>query len=378
MKQYLDYFSRELPFGIAQTGKSFRREVSPEPFIRLREFSQAEIEYFFDPNNVHHPQYDKIKNKRLPLLTAKNQESKTDMSEITIESAVDTQIICNEIMAYFLAKVYELAIYIGLHPKKIRFRQHLSNEMSHYAIQCWDLECLLFEDNSWLECVGIAHRGSHDLSAHNIKDAFTMKGKTFTNQIKKSLNVPELKAMGLDYIEILKFQKDHSVEEIIEKYKLTEKCIKVSENKVWDTFVPNVIEPSVGLDRLCYAMFVQNLYVRNEADNPLKKEENKRVVLRLPKCISRYDYAVFPLSNNKELIAIVMDIMSSLRNKRFRCFTDLGSINIGKRYIRADELGIPACITVDFASLEDQKVTVRDRDTMKQIRIAIDAVKGFG
>ncbi|AYV81801.1 MAG: glycyl-tRNA synthetase [Harvfovirus sp.] len=368
MKQYLDYFARELPFGIAQTGKSFRREVNPQPFIRLREFSQAEIEFFFCPSETNHKLYDSVKSVTIPILTAKNQEMGCDVTCIEIGVGVDSGIICNEIMGYFLGKIFELALYIGLDPDAIRFRQHLPNEMAHYAIQCWDLECLVF--GSWLECVGCAHRGAHDLTAHNIKDAFLMKG-TYTTKIEKSFNVKEMNRVGLNHVEIFKAEKElkKSVEELVEEFQIPESCVRLKEVKIWNTYIPNVIEPSVGIDRLCYAMLVHNLFVRAESPS--------RMVLRLRRCVARYDYAVFPLSNDSELIGIVMEIISALKNKRLKCFTDLSSVNIGKRYIRADELGVAHSITVDFLSLKDGKVTVRDRDSMEQVRIAIGAVKEY-
>lgn len=154
-------------FGIARIGHSYRKEISPEINIRMKEFTQADIEYFVDPLDKNHPYYDQVSDTVIPILSSQMQaEGSSDHSFMTIDDAVKNGIIDNTVMAYFIGKIYKFAIEVGLKHDAIRFRQHLPNEMSHYAIQCFDLETYVRGD--WLECVGCADRGQHDLLCHKV------------------------------------------------------------------------------------------------------------------------------------------------------------------------------------------------------------------
>ena len=420
MKQYLDYFANKLPFGIAQVGPSFRREVSSQPFVRLRSFNQMEIEYVFDPQAPTHRLFDQVRGRVLRLLPTSSQTEGTGVRLMTVGRAVRSGLICNQIMGYFLAKLQEFAEGVGLDPTRIRFRQHLPNEMAHYALQCWDLECQVF--TQWLECAGCAHRGDHDLRAHNVKDVFTMKRNTYTTKTDKTINIKELKKRGLDFKAVARALAPPSVEEIVKRFSLPapcadalralrasasatpptpatpieelattyalsdecvalcrhtpksvdqiitefavpEDCVVSHETKVWDTFIPHVLEPSIGLDRVCYALLVQNICRR--------LGDEKRIVLRLCRAVSPYNVAVFPLSNQPELNAVVDMIVTLLTGHGLRCLTEYSSVSIGKRYVRADEIGVDRCITVDFDTLSDNAVTIRTRDTMAQVRVPI-------
>lgn len=365
MKQYLDYFGK-LPFGIAQVGKSFRKEISPQPFIRLKEFTQTEIEYIFDPMNEDHKLFDEVKDYIIPLFSSTDQISKGKYVYLKISEAVKNGTICNQIMGFFLGKIYEFSEYIGLDVSKIRFRQHLQNEMAHYAVQCWDLECQI--GNKWLECIGCAHRGYYDLTAHNIGNVFNIKREKYSIRQEKSLNIKDLKNnTDIDVRSIL--QEINStinieLDEIIKKYNIPSDYVLIKETKVWDSFIPNVIEPSIGIDRICYALIAHNLCKRENDEN--------RKVLRLNKIISPYNVAIFQLSTKPELNEIVKNIVKILSNVGFKCYTEFSSISIGKRYVRADEIGINNCITVDFKTLDDNCVTIRSRDSMEQIRVEIN------
>jgi glycyl-tRNA synthetase len=381
MDQYLEYFGNKLPFGIAQTGKSYRKEISTQPFIRLKEFTQAEIEYIFDPKNPFHNEYDKIKHNILPLLPAtlidstnnqnQSKHQQTEITMITIEEAVNCGIINNQILGFWLFKIYEFCKYIGLNT--FRFRQHLPNEMSHYAVQCWDLECLCFD--SWLECIGLAHRGSYDLTAHNIKNIFLIKdNSTFTT---KSISKINLKAVFLKYgpsigKEIAKYELAHSgqnndyVEYLVNKYNLDNDCITVDKINIFDTFIPHIIEPSFGIDRLCYAVITQNCYKRTIDLN--------RVVIQLNRNIAPYEVSVFYLVGTLAMKTIVNDIVSNLSNNNIKVYTDLTNANIGKKYVRADEIGIPHAITVDHETILNNTVTLRDITTMEQQRYHINDI----
>ena len=134
----------------------------------------------------------------------------------------------------------------------------------------------------------------------------------------------------------------------------------------YQEYFPHIIEPSFGIDRLIYAVLEQNFWAREKDPN--------RVVLSLPSFLTPYDIAVFQLSKNEKLNNKVTEIINLLRDTGFKCYTDSSSVNIGKKYVRCDEIGIKFAITVDFDSLNDNKVTIRDRDLMKQVRVNIDDI----
>ena len=141
--------------------------------------------------------------------------------------------------------------------------------------------------------------------------------------------------------------------------------LKYRDPETGEEFWPHVIEPSMGVDRLLLAVMLET-YV----------EDKERVVLKLPAKLAPYKAAVFPLLANKpELIKLAKKIYDDLRKKFFVAWDDRG--NIGKRYYAQDEIGTPFCITVDFESLDNKDVTVRDRDTIKQVRIKIDKLEGY-
>jgi glycyl-tRNA synthetase len=368
----MENYLRELqsfPFGISQVGKSYRKEISPQPFKRLREFTQFETEYFFDPLSQSHASYDEISELYIPVLSQLDQNLGTRIPKnIQIKYAVDNGIICNEIMAYFLGKVFEFAKSLNLDLTKIRFRQHLENEMAHYAVQCWDLECDIY--GNWLECVGCAHRGSYDLKAHNLNNVFDIKRNTFTIKKELSMNIKELKAL-VNYKEILADMNINkmSVIETISKYNLSDKYVSSKNVNRWDTFIPNCIEPSIGIDRLFYTMLVHNLYKRSDNVD--------RLVLTLTKKISPFPCAIFALSNKPSLIEKVKYVTSELNGANIKYFLDNSGASIGKKYVRMDQIGVQYCITVDFNTLMDNCVTIRSRDNMEQIRITIDLIVKF-
>lgn len=136
-----------------------------------------------------------------------------------------------------------------------------------------------------------------------------------------------------------------------------------------ESFVPHVIEPTWGVDRSVLAVLVEHYMEEGEGDN-------KRVYLKLPPKLAPYKAAVFPLLKNKpELVAKAQEIYKALRQDYLVAWDDRG--NVGKRYYSQDEIGTPYCITVDFDTLEDNAVTVRDRDTGEQVRIAVDKLSSY-
>lgn len=293
---------KKLPLGVAQTGRAYRNEISPrQGLIRLREFSQAEIEYFVFPHEKKHARFGEVAKTELKLLPA---ESEKEIS-ISAGEAVEKRIIAHELLAYFIARTKEFLVEIGIPEEKIRFRQHEKHERAHYAIDCWDAE-VLTENFSWIEVVGIADRGDYDLKAHS-----KASGKKLT---------------AFD-------GKNH--------------------------VIPHVIEPSFGIDRIFYCV-IETAY----------KEQEKRKFLKLERSIAPYLAAVFPLLTKEELVKKSEEVLTLLKNKNIFCYHDTKG-SIGRRYARADEIGVAFSITIDFQTLADNTVTVRDRDTTEQKRVEI-------
>lgn len=165
-KRLLDFNAGKLPFAAAQIGTAFRNEISPRSgLIRVREFTMAEIEHFVDTNDKTHPKFDSVSGVKVPLYSACAQMDGKLPVEMTLQQALKDGTISNETLAYFLGRIYLFMVHIGLDPRKIRFRQHLSNEMAHYAKDCWDAE--VKTTYGWVECVGCADRSCFDLQQHS-------------------------------------------------------------------------------------------------------------------------------------------------------------------------------------------------------------------
>ena len=153
----------KMPVVAAQIGKSFRNEITPKNgLIRLREFCMAEIEHFVDPDDKSHKKYDSIKHDVVRLFQKETQVTTGEVLEMTLEKAINTKIIENETMAYYISRISTFLISIGIRPEYLRFRQHLDTEMAHYASDCWDAE--IYTSMGWIECVGIADRACYDLN----------------------------------------------------------------------------------------------------------------------------------------------------------------------------------------------------------------------
>lgn len=394
-KSCKQFLQKEPPFGIAQTGSSFRKEISPQQFIRMREFTQQEIEYFFDPQNKCHHSFDKYKDTIVSLFSSQLQTEKRNIIQMTIEDAVKNKIISSNLMAYFIARIYLFVISVGLKYDKIRFRQHMQNEMAHYSVECWDLETFVNDD--WLECIGIADRGCYDLKAHGM-DLIAQRNITpvevITQKIKPNMKLIVEKhgaqaSKIKNILQDLQENKDEfknmentgkifidSNEYLIEKnmYTVTEeKKLKTDEK-----YCPHVLEPSIGTDRLIYSILEQN-YFQRECDilkDPVVSgnRETKRNVLSLPQKLAPYEVAIFPLSKKDVFNETIKKIIEMLILDKISYFTDNSSTSIGKKYTRADEMGIKYAITIDFESLVNGCVTIRERDSMKQIRVKIEDI----
>ncbi|MFH1470279.1 MAG: glycine--tRNA ligase [Candidatus Micrarchaeota archaeon] len=302
------YSGSKLPLGIAQIGKSFRNEISPrQGLIRLREFSQMELEYFFDPEKGSHIRFEKLKGTKIRLYLREEQANNSEKClDTTVGEAVSKGILPNEIFAYYMALTQLFYEGMGISFDSLRFRQMREDEMPHYSKANFDIEVKL--SYGWQETVGIAYRTDFDLKSH-------------AEMSKKDLSV---------FLEI-------------EKKKL----------------LPHVIEPSFGLERLFWSI-LENCY--------RKEKDREWDWLALPTKIAPYEVAVLPLMKKDGLAEKAQEIAEELRKKGLDVLYD-ESGSIGKRYARADEIGVPFCITVDYDTLKLETATVRFRDDGKQERV---------
>lgn len=391
-KRLLEANQGRLPFGVAQIGKSFRNEISPRGgLVRMREFTMAEIEYFVDPENKKHAKYDSIKDIKLNLYSACNQMDGEPFKNISLEEAVNKGVVANEVLAYFLARIHLFMMKIGMQPDKIRFRQHMSNEMAHYATDCWDCECLT--STGWLECVGCADRSCYDLNQHamatNVKLSANRPlkaakqveviecqpqkaiiGKLFKGEAKVVLDeltrakeselIQWEKELESGMLKLVINDKTYDITKDMMSIKRDTKMVHVEE------VVPNVIEPSFGIDRIMYSLMEHNFKIRE--DNPL------RTFFTFPAVVAPIKCSVLPLSNSDEFSPFVDQILVDLKAEGVRPKSDKSSESIGKRYARTDEIGIPYGITVDFDTIKEKTVTLRYCTTTEQVRVKLDSI----
>ena len=262
---------QKLPFGIAQIGKAFRNEINTKYFLfRTREFEQMEMQFFVPPDKDK-TWYDYWKSERLQWFTN-----------------------------------------LGMNPEKLRYHDHPSNKLAHYAKEATDIEYQF--PFGWGEIEGIHNRTNFDLTRHE-----------------------QFSGKGMKYFD----------EETKEKY------------------TPFIIETSAGASR-SFMAFLVDAY-SEEAVN-----DETRVVLRLHPKLAPIKAAILPLVNKDGMPEVARKIEADLRRSFKVFYDDKGAV--GRRYRRQDEAGTPFCITVDTQTLTDQTVTVRERDSMIQERIAADKI----
>jgi glycyl-tRNA synthetase len=380
-KRLLRFFRGKLPFGVVQIGKAYRNEISPrQGIIRLREFTQAEAEIFVDPSIKTHPKFDKFADDTLTLFSAENQMNSRELEKINAKKAVENGIISSEILTYQLCLAARFLSDLGIPSEVIRFRQHLPTEMAHYAIDCWDVE-VQTDRFGWVEIIGIADRTDFDLkshSTHSKEDLSVFIEYDVPKSITKLGVKPDMKKFGplfkgdapkiLDSLKNLDaavikggFEEEGKFKLEIEGkiYEITPDIISFEEREEiirGEKVLPHVIEPSYGIDRIIYSVLLHSY-----------KENEDRTYLKLEKQIAPIGVSVFPLVNKDELVETANNIRDEFRNHGIIAEYD-GSGTIGRRYARADEIGVPFAVTVDHETLENQTVTIRNRDDLKQIR----------
>jgi glycyl-tRNA synthetase len=382
-----------MPFAAAQIGLGFRNEIHPKQgLLRVREFTMAEIEHFVDPDNKKHHKFDRVKDLKLPLFSAKNQESveRKIIKDMTIDQAVADKVIDNETLAYFMARTYLFLQSVGISQDGIRFRQHRSDEMAHYAKDCWDAE--VETSYGWIEIAGHADRSCYDLSRHAKRTKTELVAARLLPEprlVKFVKVVPNKKEIGKifkadskpinDLIdEMTEEDKEKLMKGFVETGEATlnlpgGKVIKLNKdfiafetgekNQLEEKYTPSVIEPSFGIGRIVYCIFEHCFRIR--------AHEAQRTYFVFPPLIAPVKCSILPLIPNKEIGSFVQNIKSLLTRAGVSSKIDDSGQTIGKRYARTDECGIPFAITVDFDTLADNTVTLRDLDTMKQVRMPI-------
>jgi glycyl-tRNA synthetase len=375
------YNRKKLPFGVIQVGRGYRNEISPrQGTLRQREFSMAEAEVFFDPKDKTHPLFDSIKNKELYLFDNEKER------KISVADAVKKKVINNQALAYYMYLTQEFLLTAGVDPTKFRFRKHAADELAHYATECWDAE-LQSQRFGWIECVGIADRSAYDLNAHIVSssvDMYAQRPFDEPREVTVKKVVPKMNVLGPRFAgkagkikEQLEQMDAATVKTITltidgESIDIPKDCyeiIEVKEKQSGEKFVPHIIEPSYGIDRILYFLLEHN-YVEG------KKKDEEYTILKFTPLMAPIKVGVFPLIGDDTLITIARTINNDLRNAGISTYYD-ESGTIGRRYARMDEIGTPFCITVDHDSLNDQKVTIRDRDTTKQERKKIQEIVSF-
>lgn len=270
-KNVVDSTRQQIPFGIAQIGKAFRNEVTPNRFIfRTREFEQWDMQFFTHPSEM------------------------------------------DKWFEYW--KEERMKFYKGLYRKhdNLRFYEHPKDKLIFYAKRAFDIEYMT--PWGWAENEGIHWRGDYDLTQHS---------------------------------------------------KFSGKDLSYTDPKTNERYIPHIVETSGGVDRT-FLFLLLDSYEEEKLENG-----DTRVVLKINKDIAAYKAAVFPLvSNKKDIVSKARDIFNLLSENNKIVWDDRG--NIGKRYRYQDEIGTPYCITIDYETLENDTVTVRDRDSMKQERAKIE------
>ena len=379
------HFKQRLPFGAIQTGKGYRNEISPrQGMIRLREFNMAELEYFIDPENPPCPNLNTWGDS-IALVPDPDGEHAGECL-MTISEALSTGIVRHPTVAWFLARTMDFLISVGVDSTRIRFRQHASTEMAHYANDCWD--CELHGEHGWVECVGIANRTCHDLLSHErhsgskllkawrqfdeprseIRDVLAPNGASLGPTFKgRAGKVIEALQNLTEIPEKMPFElalTDGSNVQITDDM-VTRRSEEVTVHGEW--FTPHVIEPAFGIDRIIW-------HILDHSYTETEKEGEKYSIMRLSSMVSPFDVAVLPLFDKEGMGEIASDILSRVNSMPGLRGEMDSSRSIGRRYARVDEIGVPWAITVDHETLKDGSVTVRRRDDQKQIRVAVDEV----
>lgn len=386
-RELLNYNGGRLPFAAAQIGTSYRNEIRPRAgLLRVREFSQAEIEHFVHPDRKErHPKFDSVSGLELALLPKALQREEGDPQPLRrrLDDAVKDGTIANETLAYFIGRTHLFLLEMGIDPARLRFRQHLEHEMAHYAEDCWDAE--IETTYGWVECVGLADRSAFDLRSHSKHSSAELTayekyseprqeervrllpnkreiGQAYRSESKPILE--ELEKMGEEDALQLQDSLSRDGYAMVASKAIYPSMVEIRRETVsvhGRHFTPSVIEPSFGIGRLLYAMFEHCFHWR--------EDDEQRSVLSLPPAVAPVKAVVLPLVADSRFEPICTRLSGDLTSDGVSCKLDSTGVSIGRRYARSDELGIPFALTVDHLTLDDGTITVRERDSTSQIRV---------
>lgn len=390
-KRLLEFNGARLPFAAAQVGPAFRNEISPRAgLLRVREFTLAEIEHFVVPDEKDHPKFDQVKDIVLRLFPRDAQAGDLKTIDMSIGEAVAKGIVNNQTLGYFLARAQLFYHKIGIKPAKLRFRQHLANEMAHYACDCWDAE--IETSYGWIEVNGNADRAAYDLTVHSKRSGEALEafvdfkdGARQVDTIELVLNKQAvgkaLKAEGKKVIDaVTKINETGNLAEasrIAEDLEKTGKTViagievskgvlttkKGTKRVTGKAITPSVIEPSFGIGRILYCLFEHAYFLRPNTE--------MRAVLSFKPIVAPIKVAILPLMVKPELVEHIQRIAKVLVQRGLSIKIDDSGAKIGRRYARMDEVGVPFGVTIDYDTIAKDTVTLRERDSMTQVLIPI-------
>lgn len=316
----------KLPMGIGQVGRSFRNEISPrQGLVRMREFTQMELEYFFNPKRTELEGYEALQGTVVRIKPPTAGEGAQGVEAMTVAQALERGHFPNPILAGMVARQQRFYEAVGMPKDKFHFRVMPKDELPHYSMGNVDLE--VETAYGFIETAGTAYRTDFDLASHSKHSKEDL-----------SVAVQEAPTMGPDG-----------------------KPVPSPTVRV----MPHVVEPSMGVDRLIYALLEHS----HRPAGPGKEWE----WFAFPPRIAPFVANVFPLMKKDGLDELGLKLVASLRDEGLAAqYSQSGSI--GRRYARADEIGVPYCITIDYQTKEDGTVTVRFRDDGAQVRVKMDEV----
>lgn len=372
----------KLPFGVLQTGHALRNEISPrQGLIRLREFTITDLEFFYDPEEPNCYLMKDVENEKLCLLTTETrQKDSEEITQVTVKEALSKRLIKLEWQATFMAYAKRLLVELGVPEDKQRFIEKFPWEKAHYSSQTFDQQVLV-DRWGWVEVSGHADRSDFDLRSHMEHSGADMRVfKEYEKPIEKEelIAKPVMVKLGPIFkneaAKVAELLAKADVEELdaslkkngyfmLGKFKLLPEHVDIQRKRTVQRgkhFIPHVVEPSLGSDRL--------LYVALEYAYQVKED---RLVLSFPRAIAPVQVGVYPLMNKDGLTEKAIGLRKMLVNEGFLVEYD-ESGSIGRRYARADEIGAQLGITIDYDTLGNDTVTVRDRDSWKQVRTKID------
>lgn len=302
-KREYEALRKKLPFGLAVIGRAYRNEISPrQGFFRLREFTQAELQIFFNPKKITEcKDWDKIKSYKIVMMREKSKEA----DEISCNTLLSKHSLPKFYLYHMVMMQKFYLEQLKIPKERFRFRELSDKERAFYNKIHYDVELKFDSLNGFKEVAGLHYRGDHDLKGHQ-----------------------EGSGQNLEAIELE------------------------------DRFIPHILELSFGVDRNIFALL--DIFYR---------EDKERTYFEFPENVTPIDVAVFPLVNKDNIPEMAEAVFDILKNEFKAFYDDSGSI--GRRYRRQDEIGTKFEITCDYESLKDNDVTIRERDSMEQIRVKV-------